>query len=66
VLVEVSPWAVLFVNGFEVGETPQDVRLAAGRRYRFRVEHPTKGAAEKVIEVVAGERQTWANAALKR
>jgi hypothetical protein len=46
------------VDGRPVGETPQDLRLTAGR-HRLRASHPTFGAAELEVEVEAGRRLSW-------
>jgi serine/threonine-protein kinase len=64
VRVHVVPWAVVRVDGVAVGETPQELRLAAGS-HRLRVEHPALGAAELELAVEPGRRQLW-RPALKR
>jgi serine/threonine-protein kinase len=56
--VAAHPWASVSVDGRPVGETPQDLRLTAGR-HRLRAAHPTFGAAELEVEVEAGRHLTW-------
>jgi serine/threonine-protein kinase len=58
VVVTVHPWASLTVDARAVGETPQDLRLPAGR-HRLRATHPTFGAAEIELTVEPGRRLTW-------
>jgi serine/threonine-protein kinase len=64
VQVHVVPWAVVKVDGATVGETPQELRLAAGA-HALRVEHPALGSAEIELSVEPGRRQLW-RPALKR
>ncbi len=53
-----SPWAMVSIDGREIGETPREVRLGAGR-YLVRATHPALGGRERVISVKPGKRQTW-------
>jgi len=53
--VNTVPWAEVTVDGQAAGDTPRELRLAAGR-HRLRLVHPTLGAAERAVEVRAGER----------
>lgn len=56
--VNVSPWGSLEVDGRPVGDTPREVRLAAGP-HRVRVVHPRLGSAEATVRIVAGRRTGW-------
>lgn len=58
VVVTVHPWANVLVDGRPAGETPQDLRLPAGRHH-LRVQHPALGAAELEVAVEAGRRLDW-------
>jgi len=53
--VTASPWGVVSLDGRELGETPRELRLGEGY-YHVKVSHPTLGAREKTIVVVAGRR----------
>jgi hypothetical protein len=53
-----TPWATVFVEGRRIGDTPRELRLAAGR-YRVRLAHPTLGEVEESIEVSPGARRRW-------
>jgi serine/threonine protein kinase len=53
--VNASPWGTIYVDGQEVGHTPREVQLRAGR-HRVRVVHPTQGAWAKTVVVTAGRR----------
>jgi len=53
--VNTVPWAEVFVDGEAAGDTPRELRLAAGRHH-LRLAHPTLGAAERAVEVHPGER----------
>jgi serine/threonine-protein kinase len=57
-LVNVTPWGTVSVDGRAVGETPRELRLPAGRHV-VRVEHPTLGSAEAELELAAGAEETW-------
>ncbi len=56
--VVASPWAMVSIDGREIGETPREVRLGAGR-YRVRATHPALGERERVISVKPGKRRIW-------
>ncbi len=58
VVITVHPWATVAVDGQPVGETPQDLRLPAGR-HRLRAQHPELGAAELEVAVEPGRRLDW-------
>jgi len=58
VVVSVHPWATVAVDGRSLGETPQDLLLAAGR-HRLRAQHPTFGSAELELVVEPGRRVDW-------
>jgi serine/threonine-protein kinase len=53
--VNAVPWGIVRVNGFAVGETPQEMRLPAGR-HRVRIERSGQRAVEEVVAVKAGAR----------
>jgi len=52
--VNTVPWAEVSVDGQAAGDTPRELRLAAGR-HRLRLEHPTLGRVDRLVEVRAGE-----------
>jgi len=52
------PWALVTIDGQEVGETPREVRLGAGS-YRIRAKHPELGMREETVKVAAGQRKLW-------
>jgi ferric-dicitrate binding protein FerR (iron transport regulator) len=56
--VNATPWGTVFVNGFDVGETPQQVRLPAGR-HRVRVARPNQRGVETEVTVEAGQRVSF-------
>ena len=53
--VNAVPWAEVSVDGEAVGDTPRELRLAAGP-HRLRLSHPTLGVVERTVEVPAGGR----------
>ncbi len=53
--VNASPWGTIYVDGREVGHTPRELQLQAGR-HRVRVVHPTQGAWAQTVVVTAGRR----------
>ena len=57
-LVNATPWATVYVNGTRVGDTPQQVRLRAGR-HRVRLERPNQRGVEADVTVVAGVRVSF-------
>ncbi|MBI5069322.1 MAG: serine/threonine protein kinase [Deltaproteobacteria bacterium] len=57
-VLDALPWAEVSVDGEPLGETPREVRLAAGR-HAVRAIHPEYGAREVWIQVEAGERRVW-------
>jgi hypothetical protein len=58
VAVRVHPWATVSVDGVRIGETPQDLRLQAGR-HAVVASHPTLGAVTLQVEVTPGRRVAW-------
>jgi hypothetical protein len=56
--VRATPWAYVTVDGRAIGETPVQQTLPPGQ-YRVRVEHPSFGARERVLVVVAGQPTRW-------
>ncbi|HYD41594.1 MAG TPA: protein kinase [Anaeromyxobacter sp.] len=57
-VVNASPWGQAVVDGKEVGETPKELRVGAGR-YRVKVVHPTLGAREGQVVVEPGKRRVF-------
>jgi hypothetical protein len=53
--VNATPWGHLRVDGFAVGETPQELRLSAGR-HRVRIERKGRPPLDVVVVVKAGRR----------
>jgi hypothetical protein len=49
------PWGKVVVNGFDLGESPQELRIRAGR-HRVRVDRRNQRGTETVVTVVAGHR----------
>jgi serine/threonine protein kinase len=62
--VTANPWATVFIDGRELGESPREARVHAGA-YRVRVVHPTLGQREAWVTVAAGRRRLF-NANLSR
>jgi hypothetical protein len=56
--VDATPWAIVTIDGREIGETPREVRLGAGA-YRVRAAHPELGTRQETVTITAGKRQTW-------
>lgn len=54
--VAANPWATVFLDGKELGETPREARVHAGA-YKVRLSHPTLGVREAWISVSAGKRR---------
>jgi serine/threonine-protein kinase len=57
-VVNASPWGQAVVDGKEIGETPKELRVGAGR-YRVKVVHPTLGAREGQVVVEPGKRRVF-------
>jgi hypothetical protein len=57
-IVNASPWGTAIVDGKEIGETPKEMRVGAGR-YRVKVLHPTLGAREGQVLVKPGEKMVF-------
>ena len=55
--VKSQPWAYLYVDGKQIGETPGSVRLPG--KHRARVERPGHVPLEKVFMITAGRRAYW-------
>ena len=53
--VNTVPWAEVAVDGRTAGDTPREMRLAAGN-HRLRLSHPTLGSVDRTVVVRAGER----------
>jgi hypothetical protein len=53
--VNAIPWGTVSVNGRAVGDTPQEMRLPAGR-HRVRIERTGRRAVEEIVTVRAGAR----------
>jgi serine/threonine-protein kinase len=53
--VNAIPWGFVRVNGHAVGETPQELRLPAGR-HRVRIERKGHRAIDELVSVKAGAR----------
>jgi hypothetical protein len=53
--VNATPWGLVRVNGFAVGETPQEIRLPAGA-HRVRIERKGQRTVEETVAVKAGAR----------
>ncbi len=56
--VTASPWATVFLDGRELGETPREARVGEGS-YRIRLAHPTLGRREVTVAVPAGGRMVY-------
>jgi hypothetical protein len=54
--ITANPWATVFLDGKELGETPREARVHAGS-YRVRLAHPTLGKREAWVVVPAGRRK---------
>jgi serine/threonine-protein kinase len=52
--VNATPWGVVRVNGHEVGDTPQSMRLPAGR-HRVRIERKGHRTVDELVTVKAGK-----------
>jgi hypothetical protein len=52
------PGAEIIVDGRRAGLSPRELRLSPGS-HRIQVNHPTAGAAEETLDVVAGQRRLW-------
>lgn len=57
-VVQASPWAQVSLAGAPLGETPREVRLAAGA-YTVVAVHPELGRREDRVVVRPGERTLW-------
>jgi len=55
--VNATPWGTVVVDGVVLGESPQEVRLRAGR-HRVRVDRKGQRGLEAVVTVAAGRRAT--------
>jgi hypothetical protein len=53
--VNATPWGLVRVNGHEIGDTPQSIRLPAGR-HRVRVERKGQRTVDELVTVKAGKR----------
>jgi hypothetical protein len=57
--VVATPWAEVFVDGKDIGETPREIQLGAGS-YKVKATHPALGSREQVVTIKPGKRQLWA------
>ena len=53
--VQATPWGTVRVNGHEVGDTPQSIRLPAGA-HRVRIERNGRKITDELVSVKAGKR----------
>ena len=53
--VNATPWGLVRVNGHEIGDTPQSIRLPAGR-HRVRIERKGHRTVDELVTVKAGKR----------
>ena len=58
-VVDVVPWATIYVDGEKVGDTPLTLQLPEGR-HELRAVHPRLGTASARIRLAPGERRRWA------
>jgi outer membrane biosynthesis protein TonB len=54
--ITANPWATVFLDGKELGETPREARVHAGA-YKIRLAHPTLGKREAWVVVPPGRRK---------
>jgi hypothetical protein len=53
--VQATPWGTVRVNGHEIGDTPQSIRLPAGA-HRVRIERNGRRITDELVTVKAGKR----------
>ncbi len=53
--VNATPWGLVRLNGHAIGDTPQEMRLPAGR-HRVRIERKGQRAVDELVTVKAGAR----------
>ncbi|HET7753368.1 MAG TPA: protein kinase [Anaeromyxobacteraceae bacterium] len=58
-VVDVVPWATIYVDGERAGDTPLSLELSAGA-HDLRAVHPRFGSAKARVELAPGERRRWA------
>jgi serine/threonine-protein kinase len=58
-VVDVVPWATIYVDGERVGDTPLTFQVSAGA-HEVRAVHPRLGSARARLELSPGERRRWA------
>jgi serine/threonine-protein kinase len=58
-VVDVVPWATVYVDGERVGDTPLTLEVPAGA-HQVRAVHPRLGSARARLELAPGERLRWA------
>jgi hypothetical protein len=56
--VNAIPWAIVSVDGLELGETPLSVPLKPGK-HKVRASHRSFGTRERTVEIAPGEREVW-------
>jgi hypothetical protein len=57
--IDATPWALVTVDGRQVGETPREIQLGAGT-YRVKATHPQFGTREETVTIAAGKRRSMA------
>jgi eukaryotic-like serine/threonine-protein kinase len=57
-VLQASPWAEVSVEDTMLGETPRELRIAAGT-YTVRAVHPELGRREDTVTIRPGERTNW-------
>jgi hypothetical protein len=54
--ISATPWAIVTVDGKEIGETPVELRVGGGT-YRVRATHPDFAPREQSVSVTPGKRR---------
>ncbi|MFL5399091.1 MAG: PEGA domain-containing protein [Myxococcales bacterium] len=62
--IEVTPWADVSIDGKPIGDTPKEVRIAAGK-HKIRLSHPDFPPIDEIVAVTAGKRN-WFRTNLQR
>jgi hypothetical protein len=57
--IDATPWALVWLDGKDLGETPIELRLGAGT-YRLRATHPELGGGDQSVTIAAGKRRSIA------
>jgi hypothetical protein len=53
--LDATPWGMIVVDGYVLGESPQEARVRAGR-HQVRVDRKNQRGADSVVTVDAGRR----------